>query len=75
MSDHLDLLLKNFDELFNDDFLAEADETAIETRFQYLKDQCSARQSDFGKLVDELEFRCNSYIAAVSERRGRQASQ
>lgn len=71
MNDGIGKGLDSFDEMFNDDFIAEADDEEIENRFKYLEDNCSRHQLDYNELLLELEFQCNSFIhdMVISKRR------
>jgi len=55
-----------FDEIFNDHFIETATDEEIESRFEYLKKQCEKDNGRFDEAVDELEFYCNSFIAAMA---------
>lgn len=66
MYDQMTSLLKSFDELFNDDFLLNADDQAIELRFKFMQELCKGQNVSYEKLMEELEFHCNSCIAEIA---------
>lgn len=65
MYDQMESLLRSFDEVFNDDFLAAASDEEIETRFKFMQNLCTTHKIDFSRLMDELEFHCNTFITKV----------
>ena len=71
MYDQMGSLLKSFDEVFNDDFLATADEDEIEQRFKFMEELCAVQKIDYRQLMDELEFHCNSFISQIVAVEGR----